>query len=100
MRYLSLILIACGMASLAAPSAYAFDIQGENANLQDQDNSGVAPFTAPVDPLTGAPDFTKGSSLALPYISNTDSGFTSEYGNMIVIPGPGVDRPAPAWAYR
>jgi hypothetical protein len=96
MRYLSLVLIVCGTASLASGPAHAFDIEGEKANL----DGGVTPFSSPVDQL-GAPDFSKGSSLALPYIGKSDSStFISDYGNMIVIPGPGVDRPAPAWAYR
>jgi hypothetical protein len=104
MKYLGLVVLVCGMASFAAPAS-AFDIQGKNASLQDEDGAraGAAPFTSPVDPyLTPKYDFTQGSSLALPYISKGDSsyGFVPEYGNMIAIPGPGVDKPAPAWAYR
>ena len=42
----------------------------------------------------------KGSSLALPFIGNSDSStHISDYGNSIAIPGPGIDTPAPAWAY-
>jgi hypothetical protein len=97
MKHLSLVLILCGMASLAAAPAGAFEIQGKNASLED----GATPFANPVDPYLGSPDFTQGSSLALPYIGKDDSsGFISSYGNMIPIPGPGIDRPAPAWAYR
>jgi hypothetical protein len=100
MKHLSLVLILCGVASLAAAPAGGFEIQGKNASLED----GAAPFTSPVDTYLGSlgtPDFTQGSSLALPYISKDDSsGFISSYGNMIPIPGPGVDKPAPAWAYR
>lgn len=96
MKYLSLVLVLCGIASFGAGPAWAFDIEGEKANLQD----GVAPFSDPGDQLV-SPDYAKGNSLALPYISKSDSSSAiPEYGNMIVIPGPGVDRPAPAWAYR
>ncbi len=92
MKYLSLVLVLCGMASLAAAPARAFDIQGENANLED----GVNHFSSPADPFLN-PDYTKGSSLALPYIGSSDSGFISDYGNAIPIPGPGIDRAVPAW---
>jgi hypothetical protein len=96
MKYLSLVLGLCAMAGLAATPdrACAFDIQGENASLQDGSNQ----FASPADQLFN-PDFTKGSSLALPYIGKSDSGFLADYGNSITIPGPGIDRPAPAWAY-
>lgn len=98
MKYFSLVLILCGVASLAAAPAGAFEIQGKNASLED----GAVPFASPVDPYIGKPDFTQGSSLALPYISKDDSSsaFVPSYGNMIAIPGPGIDKPAPAWAYR
>jgi hypothetical protein len=43
-------------------------------------------------------DYTKGSSLALPYIGKADSEFITDYGNAIQIPAPGIDKPAPAWA--
>jgi hypothetical protein len=94
MKYLSLVLVLCGMASLAAAPARAFDVQGQNANLQD----GVNQFSSPADPFLN-PDFTKGSSLALPYIGSADSGFISDYGNSIPIPAPGIDRGAPAWYF-
>lgn len=94
MKYLSLVLVLCGMASLAAAPARAFDIQGENANLQD----GGTHFGSPAEQFL-TPDFTAGSSLALPYVGKSDSGYIAEYGNSIPIPGPGIDRPAPAWAY-
>lgn len=103
MKRLGLVAILCAMASFAAAPAGAFDIQGGNASLQDGTPAGAKPFTSPVDQyLSGQYDYTKGSSLALPYISKDDnsSSFISDYGNMIAIPGPGVDRPAPAWAYR
>lgn len=94
MKYLSLVLVVCGMASLAATQARAFDIQGENANLQDDSNQ----FASPTNQFL-TPDFTKGSSLALPFVGKSDSAFMSDYGNSITIPGPGIDRAAPAWAY-
>ena len=94
MKYLSLVLVLCGMASLAAAPARAFDVQGQNANLQD----GVNQFSSQADPFLN-PDFTKGSSLALPYIGSADSGFISDYGNSIPIPAPGIDRGAPAWYF-
>jgi hypothetical protein len=97
MKHLALVLAACGVVALAfATEARAFDIQGQNASPQD----GVQPFASPVDP-TLSPDFSRGSSLALPYISKTDSSaFISDYGNMIAIPSPGIDKPTPAWAAR
>jgi hypothetical protein len=99
MKYLGLVFILCGMASLAASPAGAFDIQGKNASVQDG-SAGATPFMSPADPLLD-PDFSKGSSLALPYIGKNDSSTSiSNYGNMITIPGPGVDKPAPIWAYR
>jgi hypothetical protein len=102
MKKLSLVVILCGMASFAAAPASAFDIQGQNASLQDGIPAGAKPFSSPVDQfLSQEYDYTKGSSLALPYVGKDDSfGFVSDYGNMIAIPGPGVDKPAPAWAYR
>ena len=93
MKYLGLVLILCGMASLTARPARAFDIQGKDASLQD----GATPFS-PTDQFLN-PDFTGGRTLALPYLGKEDSGYVSDYGNMIAIPGPGIDRPAPAWAY-
>jgi len=103
MQRLGLVAVLCALSSFAAAPASAFDIQGKNASLQDGAPAGAQPFTSPVDQyLSQGYDYTKGSSLALPYISNGDSssGFVSDYGNMIAIPGPGVDKPAPAWAYR
>lgn len=94
MKYLSLVLMLCGVASFAAAPAHAFDIEGENASLQD----GASPFAGPGSQFIN-PDVNKGSSLALPYIGKNDSDFISDYGNAIAIPGPGVDKAAPAWAY-
>ena len=95
MKYLRLVLVVCGVAGLAASPARAFDIEGENATLQ-----GATPFAAPADPDDFLnPDATKPSSLALPFIGKADSENISDYGNAIPIPGPGIDRPSPAWAY-
>ena len=100
MKISSLGIILCSIASLAAGPARAFDIQGEKANLED----GVIPFSDPADQLANPDyaisDYSKGSSLALPYVGKSDSGFVSDYGNAITIPGPGIDRPVPIWAYR
>ena len=94
MKQLGLVLVLCGVAGLAAAPdrAYAFDIEGQNATLQD----GASHYAAPTD-MFFKPDYTKGSSLALPYIGQGDSGHVSDYGNSILIPGPGVE--APAWTY-
>lgn len=35
MKHLSLVLALCGAAALLPGSAYAFDVEGENASLQD-----------------------------------------------------------------
>jgi hypothetical protein len=94
MKYLSLVLVVCGVASLATTPARAFDIEGENASLQDESN----PFVSPPNQFMGS-DYTRGSSLALPYIGQSESDYVSDYGNAIPIPGPGIDRPSPAWAY-
>ena len=97
MKHLALVLALCGAAGLAtAPrTAYAFDIEGQNASLQD----GSSHFASPSEQLFN-PDYSKGSSLALPFIGNSDSStHISDYGNSIAIPGPGIDTPAPAWAY-
>ena len=97
MKYLALILVFCAVAAIAAPEpARAFDIQGQNAAVPEA----VEPFSSLSTQFLDT-DATKGSSLALPYISKSDSSsFISDYGNMIAIPGPGNDKPAPAWAYR
>ncbi len=102
MKYLGLVVILCATAGLSAGPASAFDIQGENASLENEAGArqSGAQFSSPVDQFL-TPDYTQGSSLALPYIGNNDSStFISDYGNMIAIPSPGVDRPAPIWSYR
>lgn len=75
--------------------AHAFEVYGEDASLAD----GSAPFTS-LNKGYVMPEFT-GSSLAMPYLSNSDSsgGHVSDYGNAIPIPGPGISLPSPAWAY-
>ncbi len=94
MKHLRLVLALCGAAcfATASGSAYAFDIEGQNASLED----GATHFTTPVD------DFIKSNggarSLAMPLAGEADSSMhISGYGNAISIPGPGVD--APAWTY-
>lgn len=95
MKHLRFVLAVCGAACFAAApgSAYAFDVEGENASLED----GVSQFATPVD------DFIKSNggarSLAMPLTGNSDWTDThiSEYGNSISIPGPGAE--APAWTY-
>jgi hypothetical protein len=97
MKHLGLVLVLCGAAGLAAAprTAYAFDIEGQNASLQ----GGSAGFASPAEQFFN-PDYTRGSSLALPFIGKSDSStHVSDYGNSIPIPGPGIDQPAPAWAY-
>ncbi|MGA7455793.1 MAG: hypothetical protein WBW51_00490 [Methyloceanibacter sp.] len=97
MKYLALVLATCAVAAIAAPEpARAFDIQGQNATVPEA----VEPFSSLFPESIDSND-VKGSSLALPYIGKSDSSsFISDYGNMIAIPGPGNDKPAPAWAYR
>jgi hypothetical protein len=83
-------------ASLVLPgAALAFEVYGEGASLAD----GASPYSS-LNQTYVMPEF-KGSSLAMPYISN-DSGYgghVSSYGNSIPIPGPGISLPSPAWAY-
>jgi len=93
MKYLSLVLALCGAAVLLPGSAYAFGVEGQNASLDDGSHfAGTG-----TDPLF-TPDFTKGNSLALPMVGQSDSSASiPQYGNSIPIPAPGVD--APAWTY-
>jgi hypothetical protein len=102
MKNLGLILVVCAaMAGLAAGPASAFDIQGKSASLENEGaGTSATQFSSPVDQFLN-PDYAQGSSLALPYIGKNDgSSFISDYGNMIAIPSPGIDRPAPLWSYR
>jgi hypothetical protein len=95
MRHLGLLAVLCGAALLAVPgTASAFEIQSgvtesdPRASLFDQETQ--QQFLMP--------NFD-GHSLAMPYSAKeTDSSEVSDYGNMIAIPAPGVDRPTPAWA--
>jgi hypothetical protein len=95
MKHLRLVMALGGAVCFAAASgsAYAFDIEGQNASLDD----GVSHFTAPQ-----ADDFVKlnggARSLAMPLAGEADSSMhISDYGNSIAIPAPGVE--APAWTY-
>ncbi len=102
MKYLGLVVILCATAGLTAGPASAFDIQGKNASLENEGSTpqSATQFSSPIDQFSN-PDYTQGSSLALPYIGKHDSSsFISDYGNMIAIPSPGIDRPAPIWSYR
>ncbi len=95
MKHLGLVLVLCGAPiGFASSTASAFEIQkgGETSD----------PRASLFDPTTQQqfllPDF-KGNSLAMPYSSKDDTASNvSDYGNMIAIPAPGVDRPTPAWA--
>lgn len=92
MKHLRLVLALCGAAALfGAGTASAFETQGEGDPI-----NGSSLLAAPQSVL---PD-SKSHSLALPLSSksNSDDPFVSSYGNSIVIPGPGVDQPTPAWA--
>jgi hypothetical protein len=96
MKHLRLMVAMCGAACLiaASGSAYAFDIEGQDASLED----GSSHFATPVD------DFIKSNggarSLAMP-LAGGQSDWTdthiSQYGNSIAIPVP--DQQAPAWTY-
>ena len=92
MKYAGAIIALCCAAGLtgAPQAAYAFELES-------------APPTAFASPFAQQNLFnqeSKGYSLAMPLSGNGDDGATiSSYGNAIPIPGPGVDLPAPAWAY-
>ncbi|HZP09034.1 hypothetical protein [Methyloceanibacter sp.] len=95
MKHLRLVIVLGGAACLAVASgsAYAFDIEGQNASLDD---GSPAHFATPVD------DFIKSNggarSLAMPLTGEADSSMhISDYGNSIAIPAPGAE--APAWSY-
>jgi hypothetical protein len=95
MKHLGLVLALCGATGLAlAPiSASAFEIQGEGEKIP-----GSAAEFHGLSPAAVLPQFD-GYSLAMPYNSTSDKpGHVSDYGNDIVIPAPGVDRPVPAWS--
>src|SRR3990170_3269601 len=93
MKHLGLVLVLCGAAGLATTGgALAFELQSAN----------TPPDKAAQ--LNGLNEHFlnqefKGSSLAAPFVGESDSGRVSDYGNSIPIPGPGIDAPAPAWTY-
>lgn len=94
MKHVGPILVLCGVAALAgAPdTAHAFELQGA------PDPANFKSLAAPQQNLF-TQEFT-GHSLAMPLSGQTDSsGPVTQYGNSIPIPGPGIDLPAPAWAY-
>lgn len=95
MRNLGLVLVLCGAAGLAfAPAgANAFEIQGENQKIPKS----AAEYLG-LNPIYTPPKFD-GYSLAMPYNGSIDGSHVSDYGNAISIPGPGIDRPVPTWAY-
>jgi hypothetical protein len=100
MKNLGLVLVLCGAAGLALrpTCANAFEIVGQGDRLS---SDSAAAFEALNQNYV--PQEFKGSSLAMPYNAKPSSflsGFVSDYGNSIPIPGPGIDQPAPAWAYR
>ena len=97
MKTLGLVLVLCGAAGLALlpGQAFAFEIQGEDADIPES----AAEYHG-LNPVYALPQF-EGSSLAMPYSSsNSLEGYISSYGNAIPIPAPGVDQPSPAWAVR
>ncbi len=95
MKHIGPILVLCGAAALAVvpQAAGAFEVQ-------DAAVANGASLVAPQQNLfTGDP---KAYSLAMPLSGQGDSSSSlqiSTYGNSIPIPGPGIDMPAPAWAY-
>ena len=94
MKHVRPILVLCGAAALAgAPDAAdAFEFQAAPAPAE------VTSLSAPQQNLF-MQEF-KSYSLTMPLSGETDSsGHVAEYGNSIPIPGPGIDLPAPAWAY-
>lgn len=94
MKHVGAILVVCGAAALAgAPdAANAFEVEGA------PDPANFTSLAAPQQNLF-MQEF-KGHSLAMPLTGQTDSSApVAQYGNSIPIPGPGIDLPAPAWAY-
>jgi hypothetical protein len=100
MKNLGLVLVLCGAAGLALlpTCADAFEIQGEGDRLSSDTAAAFESLNQ-----NYVPQEFNGQSLAMPYdnkSSSFGSGFVSDYGNSIPIPGPGIDQPAPAWAYH
>lgn len=94
MKYVGAILVLCGGAALAGwpKAACAFEYQGA------PDPTNFTSLAAPQQNLFSQ-EF-KAYSLAMPLTGKGDeSAAISSYGNAIPIPGPGIDLPAPAWAY-
>ena len=93
MKHLPFVLVLSGLVGLAAGPAYAFDIEGQNASLED----GGSHFTSPVEDFITSNGGAR--SLAMPLTGKSDASDThiSDYGNAISIPGPGID--APGWTY-
>jgi hypothetical protein len=86
-------LVLCYAAALigAPGTASAFEFEGSGDPVAAKSLL-AQPHSLMLDP--------KAHSLAMPLSENSDSnGFVSTYGNAIPIPGPGIDLPAPAWAY-
>ena len=92
MKSLGLVLALCGIAALigAPGTTRAFEFEGSGDPIDAK--SLLAPRSLMQDPNS--------HSLAMPLSGKSESDeFVSSYGNSIPIPGPGIDLPAPAWAY-
>lgn len=93
MRYVGSILVLCAAAALAGVpnAADAFELQGTRGP------SSATSLAIPPQSFLGD---SKGYSLTMPLTGAAESSeYVSSYGNSIPIPGPGIDAPAPAWAY-
>jgi hypothetical protein len=94
MRGLGLVFVLCAAAAVAGTPgvASAFETQGTGDPIDGQ--------SLLAQPQGFAQDL-KAHSLAMPLSGKSDGGgsFVSSYGNSIPIPGPGIDQPAPAWAF-
>jgi len=93
MKSLGLVLALCGVAVLigAPGTTRAFELESSGDPL-DTNSLFAQQHSLMQDPTA--------HSLAMPLSGKSESDeFISDYGNSIPIPGPGVDLPAPAWAY-
>ena len=93
MRSLGLVLVLCGVTALIGTSgvAQAFETQGSGDPIDGH--------SLLAQPQSLVQDY-RAHSLAMPLAGKSDGGgFVSSYGNSIAIPGPGIDMPAPAWAF-
>ena len=70
MKHLPLVLVLSGLAGLAAAPAYAFDIEGQNASLED----GASHFTSPVEDFITSNGGAR--SLAMPLTGKSDASDT------------------------